>query len=139
MEPAPDSNGEQKAADTRFKPGQVANPKGRPKGSRNKLGEAFLAALHADFEEHGVAVIAKVRTEKPDAYLKVVASILPQKIEVEHTDNLTDDERRNRIREIAEQLGSFVNLGLAERAGTAPAVREADAGSDQAPPVSTLQ
>ena len=30
---------------------------GRPKGSRNKLGEAFLEAMHADFEQHGVEVI----------------------------------------------------------------------------------
>jgi len=29
-----------------YKPGQSGNPNGRPKGSRNKLGEAFIAALH---------------------------------------------------------------------------------------------
>lgn len=62
----------------RFKPG---NP-GRPKGSRNKLGEDFLKALHADFEENGVEAIAQVREEKPDQYLKVIASILPKEIEM---------------------------------------------------------
>ena len=35
---------------------QPRNP-GRPKGSRNKLGEDFIAALAADFAEHGKCVI----------------------------------------------------------------------------------
>lgn len=60
-----------------FRPG---NP-GRPKGSRNKLGEDFLKALQADFERDGAAAIVAVRTEKPDAYLKVIASILPKQVD----------------------------------------------------------
>lgn len=62
----------------RFKPG---NP-GRPKGARNKLGEDFLKALQADFEQHGVEAIAEVRENKPDQYLKVIASILPKEIDL---------------------------------------------------------
>ena len=65
-----------------YKPGQSGNPKGRPKGARNKLGEAFLQALHDDFDKHGAAAIVAVRTEKPDQYLKVIASILPREIDV---------------------------------------------------------
>lgn len=65
-----------------FKPGQSGNPAGRPKGSRHKLGEDFLKALQADFAEHGTDAIAKVREQKPDQYLKVIASILPKEIEV---------------------------------------------------------
>jgi hypothetical protein len=65
-----------------FKPGQSGNPAGRPKGARSKLGEDFLKALHEDFAENGKQVIEKVRAEKPDVYLKVVASILPKEIDL---------------------------------------------------------
>lgn len=75
----PDDTGPKQ--DTRFKPGQSGNPAGRPKGARAKLGEAFLKEMLADFEEYGAGVIAAVRDEKPDQYLKVVASILPKEIE----------------------------------------------------------
>lgn len=63
-------------------PGQSGNPLGRKKGSRNKLGEAFIEALHDDFNEHGKQVIETVRLEKPQDYLKVIASILPKQLEL---------------------------------------------------------
>lgn len=66
------------------KPGEVRNPNGRPKGSRNKLGEAFLQALHDDFITHGVATIETVRIERPHEYLKVVASLLPKDVNLNH-------------------------------------------------------
>ena len=74
---APDTTG-QKQGDGLFKPGQSGNPGGRPKGSRNRLGQAFLDALQADFEQHGEAVIVDVREKLPHVYLKVVASMLPK-------------------------------------------------------------
>jgi hypothetical protein len=46
-------------------------------GSRNKLGEGFLADLYADRREGGIAAIARARVERPDVYLRAVASILP--------------------------------------------------------------
>ena len=75
-------------------PGQVLNPKGRPKGSRNKLGESFLTDLQADWEQNGIAVIATVRQERPHEYLKVVASILPKElnVRVDPLDEMDDDE-----------------------------------------------
>lgn len=65
-----------------YKPGQSGNPAGRPKGARAKLGEAFLSAMQEDFAQHGVDAIAVVRAEKPDQYLKVVASILPKELDL---------------------------------------------------------
>src|ERR1700693_6029338 len=64
-----------------WKPGQSGNPSGRKPGSRSKLSEGFLAALNADFELHGAAVISKVRTEKPDVWLKIVANLTPARLE----------------------------------------------------------
>jgi hypothetical protein len=39
-----------------------------------------------DFSEHGELVISTVRADKPDQYLKVVASILPKEITGEDGD-----------------------------------------------------
>jgi len=88
----------------RFQPG---NP-GRPKGSRNKLGEAFIAALHDDFEEHGVAAIQQVRAERPHEYLKVVASILPKELKVTTESDLTDDQLIERIRSLDAAIRPFL-------------------------------
>jgi len=96
-----------------FEPGNRANPAGRPKGSRNKLGEAFISALHDDFVQHGPQVIETVRIEKPDQYLKVVASILPKELNIKTDafDGVSD-----------EQLAALVHaarsaLGIAEVGG----------------------
>jgi len=84
---------------------KAGNP-GRPKGSRNKLGEAFIQAMYEDFEAHGADVIDKVRLEKPDQYLKVVASILPQQlnVRVSEFDELTEDQIDQRINALARAL-----------------------------------
>lgn len=96
---------------TPFKPGQSGNPKGRPLGARNKLGEAFLEAMHADFAAHGVAAITKVRETKPDQYLKVIASILPQDLNVKISpmDELTDDQLIERIRALDAVVRPFLD------------------------------
>ena len=65
-----------------WKAGESGNPAGRPKGSRNKLGEAFVADLYADWKEHGASVIKRVRAEEPSTYLRVVASILPNELNI---------------------------------------------------------
>jgi hypothetical protein len=123
----PENTGEKRKpsppVEHQFKPG---NP-GRPKGSRNKLGEAFLEAMHNDFQQHGVEVIQKVRIEKPDQYLKVIASILPKElnVNVNEMDALSDDELIVRLRDLDSIIRPFLaaagenGAGQGDRAATA--------------------
>jgi len=66
-----------------FQPGQSGNPKGRPMHSRQRLSEQFINALGEDFELHGVSAIRRMRKCKPDAYVRVVADLLPKNVKVE--------------------------------------------------------
>src|SRR5512138_1691901 len=79
---------------TTFKSGQSGNPLGRPKGSRNRLGEQFVHDLYADWQQHGIRTIERVREDKPDVYIKVVASIPPKELHVksDNLDEMSDDE-----------------------------------------------
>ena len=72
--------------DTQFRPGESGNPNGRPKGSRNKLSEAFLKALADDFEQHGVDAIQKLREESKDKYCNVIAKLMPKLMELSGPD-----------------------------------------------------
>ena len=86
---------------------------GRPKGSRNKLAEAFTQAMHDDFMEHGPKVIETVRVEKPDQYLKVIASLVPKDVNlnVNNLDELSDAELAERVQSLAAQLAPFLTGG----------------------------
>jgi uncharacterized protein DUF5681 len=58
-----------------FKPGQSGNPKGRPKGPRNRLGTQFLEALEADFNRFGPHAIvlreANINVEANEAFVEL--------------------------------------------------------------------
>lgn len=105
---------------------------GRPKGARAKLGEEFLQDMLADWKEHGAKVIADVRLDKPDQYLKVVASVLPKElnVKVSELDDLTDDQLARQLAAIATQLANAgINFGQGtgaqaetEQAGEIPAI-----------------
>lgn len=66
---------------TSFKPGKSGNPKGRPKGSRDRLTTAFVDKLAADFAKNGEAAIEAVRKDDPAAYLRLVAVLVPKNVE----------------------------------------------------------
>ena len=82
---------------------------GRPKGSRNKLGEAFLEALAEDFAEHGPAAIVACREEKPTEYVKVIAGLLPKELLLrkDPIDEMSDEE----IADVLETLRGIVAAG----------------------------
>jgi hypothetical protein len=50
---------------------------GRRKGSRNRLTEVFMSAIADDFAEHGAEAIARVRSNDPVTYLRIIAAIVP--------------------------------------------------------------
>jgi Family of unknown function (DUF5681) len=87
-----------------WRPGQSGNLAGRPKGSRNRLSEDFVAALYDDFQDHGLAAIAACRVEKPDVYVRVIASLLPRdvSIKVQQLDDLTDDQLMRKLAVLTE-------------------------------------
>ena len=93
------------------------NP-GRPKGSRNKLGEDFIKALAEDFEEHGVGAIAVARRTDPVQYLKVIAAVIPK--EVIHT-----------VEDYGDLSDSDLERELRAAAGALKALREAEGGGRQ--------
>ena len=73
-----------------FVQGNSGDPNGRGKGSRNKLGEAFLEALYEDFKDHGIDAIKDVRKDKPDQYLRVIAQVLPKQVNLKPDEELTN-------------------------------------------------
>ena len=120
------------ARPTRAKPARrkpAASPaarKPRPKRAKKTLGDDFLAAVRADFRAYGAGVIADVRADKPDQYLKIVLSVLPRDFNatINQLDGLSDDEIRSRIRALEavvkpflEEIGDVRDDGISGAAG----------------------
>jgi hypothetical protein len=80
----------------------TGNAAGRPKGSRNKLSEEFIAALCEDFELHGEAVIDTVRRTRPADYLRIVAALVPKEFSVAggSLEDLSDEELAQAISDL---------------------------------------
>jgi hypothetical protein len=57
----------------------------------------FLQTLADDFKAHGKGVVEKVRAQRPQDYLKIVAALMPKRMEIEDVGplrkaaNLTDE------------------------------------------------
>lgn len=88
-----------------LKPFAPGNP-GRPKGSRNKLGEAFLEDLYKDWSENGAQALKDCREQNPAAYVRTVASLLPKDINlsVNVSEQLTDDELASGLMAVRQAL-----------------------------------
>lgn len=98
---------------TKIKPGEVRNPKGRPKGSRNRISEAFLKDFYEDWNKHGRIAIKKARKADPVAYVRIAAGLLPKDFNI----NMSSEAELEKVLEKFddEQLEAiFTAIGAAE-------------------------
>ena len=63
-----------------------------------------------DFEKHGTEVIERVRIEKPEAYIKVIASLLPKdlNLNVAKLDDLSDEQLLERLRSLTKEAAPLL-------------------------------
>lgn len=53
---------------------------GRPRGSRDKITQAFLNDLESHWRQNGKAALDAALEKAPESYVKVVASLLPKDV-----------------------------------------------------------
>ena len=81
----PTESGVKKVRGKPFVKGDARRQNGRPKGSRNQLGEAFVADLHAAWERDGAQVLEHVMKADPSTFLRVIAKVIPSEVKMDVT------------------------------------------------------
>jgi hypothetical protein len=92
-----------------FEPGR-AKTGGRLKGSRNKISEAFLKDLAAEWETSGPDALKVMAREEPGNFVRVVAALLPKEFTIEDNRlaDLNDIELDNLINELRAKLRTAI-------------------------------
>jgi hypothetical protein len=112
----------------RFVTGNIGG--GRRKGSRAKLGEAFIADMYEAWQRSGPDVIANVIATDPSAFLRSMVAILPKELDVNVNkyDSMTDEQLRSQFAAALREARSLgIDLGYGEPSG-------ADQTSQSQPP-----
>ena len=81
-----------------YKPGQSGNPKGRPKGSRNKLSEEFFRNLCDAWQAFGEPALMSAALTHPLEFVRVVAQLMPKDVEVTATNIRAERMSSNELR-----------------------------------------
>jgi hypothetical protein len=78
-----------------------------PTPARERLGAALVERLAEDFAAHGADAISLARDKNPDAYLRLIAALLPKEAPPRAPlEGLTDDELAAAIAELSRAPGA---------------------------------
>src|SRR5437763_12058452 len=85
---------------------------GRVKGSRNRISEAFLKDLAAEWEQSGQAALKVMAHEEPGNFVKVVAALLPKEFEI--TDSRLNELSDEEIDGLISQLRGKIRTAITD-------------------------
>src|SRR6516165_643241 len=92
---------------TQFKPGQSGNPKGRPRGSRNKLTEDFFRDLSEAWQAFGKPALMTAAWTHPVEFVRVVAQLMPKDVDVTVTNIRAERMKSSELEALIEQYGGM--------------------------------
>ena len=90
-----------------YKPGQSGNPKGRPKGSRNKLSEDFFRDLSEAWQAFGKPALMTAAWTHPVEFVRVVAQLMPKDVDVTVTNIRAERMKSSELEALIEQYGGM--------------------------------
>jgi hypothetical protein len=89
----------------RFLPGN-SGFSGRPRGSRNRLGEAFLEDLRVVWTEDGIDALRRCAREDPTGFCRIISNLLPKDIDINVSGSIDVGDFATRFRHAVELLGN---------------------------------
>ena len=90
-----------------WKPGQSGNPKGRPRGSRNKLSEDFFRDLSEAWTAFGKPALMTAAWTHPVEFVRVVAQLMPKDVDVTVTNIRAERMKSSELEALIEQYGGM--------------------------------
>src|SRR3974390_1422039 len=86
-----------------YKPGQSGNPKGRPKGSRNKLSEEFFRNLCDAWQAFGKPALMTAALTTPTDFVRLVAQLMPKDVEATVTNIRAERMSSSELRSLIDR------------------------------------